>query len=139
MNRRVSTACISVPLSEIANSNGTVPSPSGASVTFDYDDAGRLAERPRQVGDRGCRHRADEASADAPGGEPRLQGRLEHVTGDPRVLADDHAAASAPPDVPRKDAATGPAEFQHLVGGDRRFADESADTVGAEVAWFHAA
>ncbi len=60
----------------------------------DHDPRGE-AQRARQVGDRGRGERSGQVDVDARRGESRLQRRLQHVPGDPRVLADEHGGAHA--------------------------------------------
>jgi hypothetical protein len=51
------------------------------------------AQRARQHGDGGCRHRAEQVDVHAHGGEAGGERALDHVAGAARVLADDDAVA----------------------------------------------
>src|SRR5450631_35941 len=59
------------------------------------DDHAETAPEPlRHVSDAGCGQRPDQHHVDAGGHEPRLQRRLEEITRQSRVLADEHPAAA---------------------------------------------
>ncbi len=92
-------------------------------------DAEIGAHRAGQHGDRGRRHRAEQQHVHADRGEARDQRGLDHVAGEPGVLADDHAVAvlAAPehepgrlPDLQRQ------FRRDHAVGA-------AANAVGAEI------
>src|SRR6202020_2049914 len=58
------------------------------------DDAEIASESLRHVGDAGRGQRTDQEDVDAGGDEARFERRFEHVAGDARVLADQHASAA---------------------------------------------
>ena len=87
------------------------------------------AHRAREHADRRRRHRAGQQHVHADRGEARDQRGLDHVAGEPRVLADEHAVAvlaaleheaGGLPDLERK------LRRDHAVGA-------AADAVGAEI------
>ncbi len=102
-------------------------------------DAGRQAQRARQVGDAGRGQRTGQIDVDAGGGQPRFERRLEQVAGDARVLPDQHrrVRARARRRFGREHAAGGVTEPQHELGRDRRVADSAADAIGAEIVLGH--
>jgi hypothetical protein len=97
------------------------------------DDAGRQAQRARQVGDRGRRHRAGQHDVDAGGGKAGFQGRFEHVAGNARVLADQYRRAAARAGRLRQHLAGRVAEAHHEVRGDRRYANQATNAVGTKI------
>ena len=96
-------------------------------------DAGIGAVGLREIGDRGGRGRAEQPHVGSRRGEPRLEGRLEHVAGDAGVLADE----DEPVAVVREHPARRPAEAKHEVGGDGMTSDPAPDPVGAEQPRLH--
>ncbi len=104
-------------------------------------DAGLQAQGARKVGDRGRGHRSGKIGVHAGGGQSRLQGGFQHITGNARVLADQHSGMIA-----GRQIATG---GEHLAGSipeahdeigcDRRFADTPAYAVSTEIpsVFFH--
>ncbi len=89
------------------------------------------AQRARQHGDGGRRHRAEQEHVHADGGEARHQRRLEHVARQARVLADDHAMAVVASRL--EDLAGGHADLQRHLGRHRRLVGETANTVSTEI------
>ena len=87
------------------------------------------AHRDRQVGDGGRRQRAAEQHVDSHAAEPGSERRLQHVAGEPRVLADHHPMAM----VAALDLmGDGPAELEHQLAGHRVHVGRAADSVGPE-------
>ncbi|MCY1412218.1 hypothetical protein D9M71_276180 [compost metagenome] len=93
------------------------------------DDPGIGMEGAGQVGHRRGGHRTEQHHVGARGNQSGLQGRLEHVAGDPRVLADQYLAVA----LATERHAGGPAQPEHELGGDRKFADPSANAVGTKI------
>src|SRR5690606_4584281 len=77
-------------------------------------------------------HRAQHLHVGAGRDQAGLQGRLEHVAGDARVLADHHRGAGLP--AGRQHPPQRIAEAEHEIGRNRSLTDPAADAVGAEVA-----
>ena len=98
------------------------------------DDPGGQPERAREIGDRRRGQRTRKIDVDARRRQSRFERRLEQVTRDPRVLADeDRRPRARASRLRRQHAARRPAELQHELRRDRRLADPAADSVGAEV------
>ena len=93
------------------------------------DDAGFGTEGASQVGNRRGGHGSHQYGFETGGGEPRLQCRLQHVTGDTGILADQHLLGP----FLGEHLAGGPAEFHDEIRGDRVFTHLAAHAVGAEV------
>ena len=93
------------------------------------DDAGLGMEGAREVGDRRRRHRPKQHHIGTGGHQPGLQGRLEHVAGNARVLADQHPANA----LTAKRNARCPAQLEHELGSDGELANPTANAVGTEI------
>ncbi len=93
------------------------------------------AQRARQHGDGGRRHRAEQEHVHADGGEARHQRRLEHVAGQARVLAD-HDAVAVRCRVWKILPAAMPT-LQRDLRRHRRLVGEPANAVGTEIAARH--
>ena len=98
-------------------------------------DAEVGAQRAGQHGDRRRRHRPQQEHVHADGGEARHQRRFDHVAGEPRVLADDHAM---PVGAAGEQLARGHADLERDLGGHGRAVGEPANAIGAEVPPRHA-
>jgi len=98
------------------------------------DDAKVQAQRPREVGNAWGGQRAAEQNVHASRREASLQGRLQHVAGDARVLADQHrrALGAAP-----QHLADGVAQPQHEVRGDGALSNGATYAVRAEIGLGH--
>ena len=92
-------------------------------------------QRARQHRDAGRRQRAEQGHVHAHRDEARGQRRLQHVAGEPRVLADHHAMAVI---AAREVAARREAEPQRDLRGHRRLVGGAADAVGTEQLARHA-
>ena len=92
-------------------------------------------ERACQHGDGRRRHRPQQEHVHADGGEARHQRRLDHVAGEPRVLADDHAM---PVGAAGEHLARGHADLERDLGGHGAAVGEPANAIGAEISPRHA-
>ena len=92
------------------------------------------AHRARQHGDRRRRHRAGEQHVHADRGEARHQRGLDHVAGQPRVLADQHAMAML---AVLEHHARGLPDLEGKLRRDRAVG-AAANAVGAEILANHA-
>ena len=90
------------------------------------------SKRLRHVGDARRRQRADQHHVDAGGDEAGFERRLEHVAGEPRVLADQHRAAFG-----RQHARRGARQPQREIHRQRMLADAATHAIGAEVFTCH--
>ena len=96
--------------------------------------AGGESQRPREIGDRRGRHGSDEQGVHAGGGQAGFESGLEHVAGNPRVLADQHGGVLYPFLLPaREHLARGVAQLHHEIRRDRGLPYLAANAVGAEV------
>ena len=92
------------------------------------------AHRARQHGDRRRRHRAGQQHVHADRGEARDQRGLDHVAGQPRVLADQHAMAVL---AVLEHHARGLPDLERELRRDRAVG-AAANAVGAEILANHA-
>ena len=92
------------------------------------------AHRARQHGDRRRRHRAGQQHVHADRGEARHQRGLDHVAGQPRVLADQHAVAVV---AVLEHQARGLPDLERKLRRDRAVG-AAANAVGAEILANHA-
>ena len=91
------------------------------------------AERPGQHRHGRRRDRAEQEHVHAGGGQARHHGVLDHVAGEPRVLADHHPVTVI---AAAEDDAGGLADLQGEVGRDHAIG-APADAVGAEISAAH--
>ena len=91
-------------------------------------------QRAREVGYARRRQRASHQHIDPGRGETGLQGRLDHVARDARVLADQHGRLGFAGFQHPTDRV---AEAQHEVRRDRRLAHGATNAVGAEIGSAH--
>ncbi len=101
---------------------------------------GRADHNPRlrmegagEVGDRRCGHRPQHRHIDTGGHQPRLQRGLEHITGDPGILADNEFAAAGT----GKHPARGPAQLEDKFRIDGSLPHAAPNTIGAEIVSRH--
>ena len=101
------------------------------------DDARGKAQRPRQVRHCGCGQGAREIDVDAGGREPGFERRLEKISGNARVLADEHRRriAGLALRFVHQHASRGVAEPEHQLGRNRLLTHAAAHTVGTEIAF----
>ncbi len=92
------------------------------------DDAEVAAESLHEVGDARSRQGPDEQHVDTRGDEAGLERGFEHVSREPRVLADQHPAALG-----RKHARGRARQAQRELDGHRMRPDPTAHPVRAEV------
>src|ERR1700730_9139222 len=92
------------------------------------DDAEAAFQALRHIRDARRRQRADQHDIDPRGDESRLQGGLEHVSGDACVLADQHASAAR-----SQHSRGGARQAERKIHGHGRLTDTAAHTVGAEI------
>ena len=93
------------------------------------DDARAGADLPREKCNGWCRHGAKQTHVGAGGNEASFERRLEHVTGNTRVFADDDGRVM----VRHQYATGGASECEHEFRRDRRFAGAAANAVGTEI------
>ena len=93
------------------------------------NDSGLGMESTGQVGNCWRRHRAEQHHIRAGRGQTSLQGRLEHITGDARVLADQNAALA----LLAKCHPGCPAELEHEFRGYREVTDTPTNTVSTKI------
>src|SRR5882672_2861758 len=93
------------------------------------DHAEAAVQALRHVRDARRRQGADQHHIDARGNESRLQGRLEHVPGHARVLADEHPSSAAGSQHSRGRAR----QAQGKIHGHGRLTDSAAHAIGAEI------
>ncbi|MNE61657.1 hypothetical protein D3C80_1568850 [compost metagenome] len=86
-------------------------------------------EGPGQVGDGRRRHRPQQQDIGTRRRQASLQRRLEHVTGNPRVLADQNPALA----LLAKCHAGRPTKLEHEIRGNWKLADTPTNTVGTEI------
>ena len=92
------------------------------------------AQRARQHGDSGRRHRAEQKHVHADGGESRLHGGLDHVARKARVLANHDAVAMR---AAGEQMAGRHAHFEGDFGRHGMLVGLPANAVGAEIASCH--
>ena len=92
-------------------------------------DAEIGAHGARQHGDGGCRHRAEQQHIHADRGEAGDKGRLDHVAGEARILADDDAVAML---AAAEDEAGGLTDAKREIGRDH-LVGFAANAIGAEI------
>ena len=98
--------------------------------------ARRQPQRARQIGDAGRGQWAGLDYVHARRGEARHQRRFQHIAGNARVLADNYRRPALAV-VFYQHAPGGIAQFQHEIGGNRKFAHLAAHAVGAEIFFSH--
>src|SRR5580698_8519103 len=92
------------------------------------DHAKTAVQTLRHVGDARRRQRPNQHHIDTGRDKTRLQRRFKHVSGDARVLADEHAAATG-----CQHARRGTGQAQGKIHGHRRRADPTTNPVGTEI------
>ena len=97
------------------------------------DNTRRQSQCTRQIRDPRRRHRTHQQYIDTGRRQPRLQRRLQHITGNAGVLADQHRWPAAARGLARQHLAGGIAQTHHKIRGNRRFAHRAAHAVGAEI------
>jgi len=100
------------------------------------DDAGGQTQRARQVSHTRRRQRASQINIDAGGGEPGHERGFEHIAGNARVLADQHAGAIAMT-ATRQYAACRITELHRKFRRDRIFADQPPYPVRTKILACH--
>ncbi|MNO88765.1 hypothetical protein D3C76_802300 [compost metagenome] len=98
------------------------------------DDARLGVEGAGQVGDARSRHRPEQHHVGTGSRQTSLQRGFEHVTGNPRVLADQYAALA----LLAEGHAHCPTQLEHEIRSDRRSSYPPANPVGAEIFSAHA-
>ena len=98
-----------------------------------HAQAGTL--RPREIGHSWCGQRAQQYDVHTRRVETRLQCAFQHVTGDARVLADQHRRALF---LAAQHAAHGMRQSQDEIWRDGRLAHRAANAIGAKVLTSHA-
>jgi hypothetical protein len=99
----------------------------------DHDARGE-PQRPREVRHRGRWHGPYEQGVHSGSRQACLESGLEHIAGDPRVLADQHRGVRDPFLLAaREHLARGVAQLHHEIRRDRGLPDLAANAVRAEI------
>ncbi|OIQ68090.1 hypothetical protein GALL_503240 [mine drainage metagenome] len=95
--------------------------------------ASRSAQRTRQVGNGRCWHWPQQAHIHTRSRKPRLQSRLEHVSGNTCIFSNQYPTASFLP----QHHARGPAKFQHELRCHRPLPHRTSYAIGPKYLHIH--